>query len=292
MQGDVTEDGLRQSIAAFAVSSVSCLIHIIYTRKSSLRLDWYILTISWLVFGIAGSCLAVLTARTRDVRLHLCLKGDAFLSAEILLIIAVGRPFVRLYQGLRVILPWWLHIPAAVGTVSYPLSLGLGLWILIYGKNEVIWAAPCVLSLVFFFFLGSLFLWWRHDKWKALGWWGFTLLAANLVAFVLAVVGASLRSDWLLLSQCLSRVVVVLLYDGRQWWTSLNGQEVWMYLSIRAGDRVWPKLRSLTGDMRTREGGSDAEDSLELGYGMDQAGVRKPRRVHMQEERVGTANWV
>ena len=90
MQDDDTRDALRQSIAAFAIPSVYCLIRIICTCNSSPvlhpRPDCYILFTSWFASGVAGSTLAVLTARTGDVRFHLGLKGVGLLSEELLLV--------------------------------------------------------------------------------------------------------------------------------------------------------------------------------------------------------------
>jgi hypothetical protein len=93
MQDDVTGDELAQSIAAFVIPSVYCLIHIIHSsvfgkRGSLLRPqpDWEILVLSWFLFGVAGSSLAVLTARTRDVRFHLGLEGVGLLSMDVLLV--------------------------------------------------------------------------------------------------------------------------------------------------------------------------------------------------------------
>ncbi|KAH6614589.1 hypothetical protein B0J18DRAFT_303678 [Chaetomium sp. MPI-SDFR-AT-0129] len=89
MQGDATSNGLRQSIAAFVITLAYCLIRSIFTRKNILvlrpRPDWCILS-SWFALGVVGSALAVLAARTGDVRFHLGLKVVALLFVEIPLV--------------------------------------------------------------------------------------------------------------------------------------------------------------------------------------------------------------
>ncbi|KAL2137505.1 hypothetical protein VTI28DRAFT_9310 [Corynascus sepedonium] len=310
MQGHVTEDGLAQSITAFAVPGVCGLIHIIYTlafgKRSSLlrpRLDWEVLfmIMSWFLLGVAGISLALLTARTGDARFHLGLKGVGLFSVEVLVIFIAGRPVLQIYLKVRRIyrdrqrpLPsLWLDFLIALEAVSHPLLLGSGLWKLIDDGDEFIWVAPSTHHLVLFLLQLSLYISLGcYRGWKYLGWWGVGFLSANLVAFVLPVVGVSLRSRRVHLSQSLSSSVVVLFGDIRIWWRAEHpaGDESPLRILYRGIVRV--KMRDLAGGTSTRENGTDLEGSNEWASWKGEAGVRQPPRVHMQEQGEDTASWV
>ncbi|KAL2168381.1 hypothetical protein VTG60DRAFT_7360 [Thermothelomyces hinnuleus] len=306
MQGHVTGDELAQSITAFAVPGVCGLIHIIYTlafgKRSSLlrpRLDWEIqlMILSWFLLGVAGISLALLTARTGDVRFHLGLKGVGLLSVEVLVIVIAGRPVFQIYLEVRRVyrdrqrpLPsLWLDFLIVFEAVSHPLLLGSGLWKLIDDGVEFIWVAPSTHHLVLFLLQLSLYITWGcHRGWKHLGWWGVGFLTANLVAFVLPVVGVSLRSRRVHLSQSLSSFVVILFADVRRWWRAEHPAGDESPLRNICSGVVGVKMRDLSGG--TRENGTDLEGSIEWASWKGEAGVRQPPRVHMQEQGVGTAS--
>ncbi|KAL2139226.1 hypothetical protein VTI28DRAFT_5486 [Corynascus sepedonium] len=269
MQGDVSDDELAQSIAAFAIPSIYSLIHIIYIlafgKRSSLlrpRPDWEILvlTMSMFLLGVAGICLALFAARTRDVRVHLGLKGVGLLSVEVLVVVIAGRRVFQIYRDVQRVyrnpkrpLPFDFLIAFGIG--SHPLLLGLGFWQLREDGVEFIWVAPSTHHFVLFLLLISLYINWGYHRgwswgWKQFGWWGVGFLTANLVAFVLPVVGVSLRGRWVHLSQCLSSFVVILLCDVRRWWIAGHS----------TSDES--ALRSLSGGTSIRQYGSDLEGSI------------------------------
>lgn len=194
----------------------------------------------------------------------------------------------------------WLDFLIAFEAVSHPLLLGLGLWQLLDDGVEFIWVAPSTHHFVLFLLLVSLYINWCYHRgwswgWKKLGWWGVGFLTANLVAFVLPVVGVSLGGRWVHLSQCLSSFVVILLGDIRRWWKaglSTGDEGGWIALSTLCRGTVGAKTKDLSGGTSTREDGSDAEGSIRHTSRQDQAGVRQPPCVHMQGQGVVTASWV
>ncbi|KAH6651422.1 hypothetical protein F5144DRAFT_85473 [Chaetomium tenue] len=291
MQNDVCDNELRQSIAAFAILSVYHLIHILYiwfSRCSSLlhpRLDWEILILlpSWCLFGVAGSILTLYTVRTRDTRFLLGLKSVAFLSAEVLLVITVGRCFFRIYQyNFRL-----LHV--GFGVVSH-LLVGFGVWLLIDRGVELIWVAPSSFHFVLSIFLVSLYInratyyyRWSWD-WMELGWWGVGFLVMNLVAFVLPVLGFFLNWGWLHLSQCLACVVIALLCDVRKWWKAghpVGDESHSRPLNTLPKGTFGASTRALTGGTCTQDR-SDAESAIGSGSWEDKPEVRPPPRIHVQ----------
>ncbi|KAL2178990.1 uncharacterized protein P884DRAFT_290687, partial [Thermothelomyces heterothallicus CBS 202.75] len=172
MQGDVTGGELARSIVAFAIPSVTCLISIICTwvfgeRRSLPRPypDWEILVATWPLFSAAGICLAVLTAQKRDVRYHLALKGVGFLSVDVRVVVVLGRAIFLSNQDVPLLR---LLVYFILFGAIHLLLLGLGIWKLLDGGSEFIWAVPSTHHFAVFLFLVSLFIY-RAYRW---GRWG------------------------------------------------------------------------------------------------------------------------
>jgi hypothetical protein len=111
------------------------------------------------------------------------------------------------------------------GSMLLPLlHLGLGLWQLMQGGPEFVWAVPATLHFVVSIFIGILLAKGKTTR-KLIGGWMFGWLAANLLALLLPAIGAGLQSGWLHLSQCLSCLVVVFVYDLWKGWIAMHSGE-------------------------------------------------------------------